>query len=150
MTHSALLRPQQTSWWRIPFTAEPWRRTGYVLLAAPAAIRAVADGGRAQQRYARRLLGRDVPERRLRGLLGLPLDLLALVITGYGWMIAIANIGYPARWLVGMGGSLADAWGGPTLAGAWAFHLVVGGLPALFATPWLLRGLTHLQVRLLG
>jgi hypothetical protein len=38
--------PPYATWWRLPFTAEPWRRTAYVLLAPPAALIAVADGGR--------------------------------------------------------------------------------------------------------
>jgi hypothetical protein len=143
-------RPSRTAWWKLPFTADPWRRTLYVALAAPAAIIAVADGGRLQQRYARRLLGREVGATRLRGLLGLPLDLAVLVITGYGWSIVALNLAYPLRPLIGLVGSYANAWGGPTLAGAWAFHAVFGGLTFLFAMPWILKGLTGVHARLLG
>jgi hypothetical protein len=42
-----------------PFTAGPWRRTAYVLLAPPAALIAVADGGRLQGRLAAAPPGRD-------------------------------------------------------------------------------------------
>jgi hypothetical protein len=105
--------PPCATWWRLPFTAEPWRRTGYVLLA-------------------------------------IPIALPALAITSYGWAIAALNLAYPLRWLIGMGGSYEDAWGGPTFTGVWAFHAVFGGLSFLFLMPWILRGLNRLQIRLLG
>jgi hypothetical protein len=142
--------PSYAAWWRLPFTAEPWRRTVWVLLAPPAALIAVADGGRLQRRLAAALTGRDVRRTRLRGLLALPLDLLTLGITWYGWAIAALNLAYPLRWLIGMGGSYEDAWGGPTFAGAWAFHAVFGGLTFLFLMPWILRGANRLQLRVLG
>ena len=71
------MKPEMTmtghvSPWRMPFTAEPWRRTAYVLLAPFAGLAAVADGGRLQRRLAAALLGRDMPMMRLRGLLALP------------------------------------------------------------------------------
>jgi hypothetical protein len=43
---------------------------------------------------------------------------VALAVTAYGWAIVALNLGYPVRWLIGMGGSLSDSWGGPTMAGA--------------------------------
>ena len=46
-----------------------------------------------------------------------------------------------------VGDGYTDAWGGPTLAGAWAVHAAI----ALAAVPvglWLVRGLTALQRRL--
>ena len=142
--------PHRAVWWKLPFTAEPWRRTLFVVLAVPAALAAVSDGGRLQKRLALRRLSREVSAVRWRGLLALPVHLLALVITGYGWSIVALNIAYPVRWLIGMGGPYADAWGGPTFAGAWAFHATFGGLTFLFAMPWILRGVTEVQVRLLG
>ena len=48
-----------------------------------------------------------------------------------------------------VGDGYRDAWGGPTLAGAWAVHAVL----ALALVPvglWLLRGLTALERRLAG
>jgi hypothetical protein len=142
--------PPYATWWRLPFTAEPWRRTAYVLLAPPAGLIAVADGGRVQRRLAAALLGRDIRRTRLRGLPAMPLNLLTAAITSYGWAIAALNLAYPIRWLIGMGGSYEDAWGGPTFAGVWAFHAVFGGLSFLFLMPWILRGLNRLQIRLLG
>lgn len=150
MTVTAARRPVSAAWWRLPFTAEPWRRTAFVLLAPPAALVALADGGGLQRRLAARLLGREVRATRLRGLATLPFGLLALAVTGYAWAIAALNLAYPARWPIGMGGSYHDAWGGPTFAGVWAFHAIVGGVPFLFLTPWILRGLTSVQTRLLG
>jgi hypothetical protein len=144
------VRQHRAVWWKRPFTPEPWRRTLYVALAAPAALIAVADGGRLQQQLASRLLSRDVRAVRWRGLLELPLHVLAFVITAYGWAIVALNLAYPVRWLIGMGGPYADAWGGPTFAGAWAFHATFGGLTFLFAMPWILEGVTGVQARLLG
>ncbi|MEV5746463.1 hypothetical protein AB0L00_01475 [Actinoallomurus sp. NPDC052308] len=138
------------AWWRTPFTAEPWRRTAYLLLAPVAALLAIADGGRLQRRLAGALLGRGVRATRLRGIAALPLALAGLVITGYGWSLVVLNLAYPVRWLIGMGGSYEHAWGGPTFAGVWAFHAVFGGLTFLYLMPWILRGLTALHVRILG
>ena len=45
------------------------------------------------------------------------------------------------------GDEVARAWGGPTLAGAWAVH-AAGALLLLPVALWLLRGLTGLQGRL--
>jgi hypothetical protein len=149
MTAAAALRPA-VAWWRLPFTAEPWRRTAFVLLAPLAALVALADGGRVQRRLAAGLLGREVRATRLRGLMSLPFGLFTLGVTGYAWTLVALNLAYPARWLIGMGGSYRDAWGGPTFAGVWAFHAIVGGVPFLFLTPWILRGLTSAQTRLLG
>jgi hypothetical protein len=41
-------RPRRTVWWRLSFTADPWRRMLYVALAVPVAVIAVVDGGRLQ------------------------------------------------------------------------------------------------------
>lgn len=139
-----------SAWWRTPFTADPWRRTAYVVLAPVAAVVAIADGGRLQRRLAGALLERGVRPGRLRGIAALPLAFVSLVITGYGWSLVALNLGYPVRWLIGMGGSYEHAWGGPTFAGVWAFHAVFGGLTFLFLMPWFLRGLTALHVRVLG
>ncbi|WP_433176571.1 hypothetical protein [Actinoallomurus sp. CA-150999] len=143
-------RSSTATWWRTPFTAEPWRRTGYVLASPVTALLAIADGGRLQRRLAGALLGREVRATRLRGIAALPLAYISLVITAYGWLLVAMNLGYPVRWLIGMGGSYEHAWGGPTFAGAWAFHAVFGGLTFLFLMPWILRGLNALHVRILG
>lgn len=77
-------------------------------------------------------------------LLSVPLNAVALLITVYLWAITIANIAYPLRPDTG---DLTTAWGGPTLAGAWAVH-GSGGLLLLFVTPWIVLGLTRLQTAL--
>lgn len=135
---------------RLPFTAEPYRRSLYLLLAVPLALVALVDGGRRQQRCATRLLGRQVGQHRVRGLVGLPLAAGFLVLAGYTWLIVVLNLAYPARPLVGSPGHSPDAWGGPTLAGSWAFHAFLGGVPMLLIMPWLLRGLTAVLAKALG
>jgi hypothetical protein len=80
------------AWWKLPIAAEPWQRTPYVALAAPAAIIALADGGRLQTWSARRVLGQPIRRTRVRGLLSLPLALLTLVIVGYGWSIVAGGL----------------------------------------------------------
>jgi hypothetical protein len=42
---------------------------------------------------------------------------------------------------------LSNAWGGPTLAGAWAVH-GTAGLAFLLLAPWIVKGATALQGRL--
>jgi hypothetical protein len=101
------------AWWKLPFTAEPWQRTLYVALAAPAAIIALADGGRLQTWSARRFLGQPIRRTHVRGLLSLPLALLTLVIVGYGWSIVVLNVAYPIRPLLGLPGYDRNASGGP-------------------------------------
>ena len=44
----------------------------------------------------------------------------------------------------------ADAWGGPTMAGAWAFHALFGGVTFLLLMPWIVKGLTWIQGRLVS
>jgi hypothetical protein len=83
-------------------------------------------------------------------LISLPLNYLIAIIVAGGWFVTVINLAYPVRWLIGMGGSTADAWGGPSFAGAWAFHAVFGGLTLLFVMTWLVSGLTRLQTRLLS
>lgn len=136
-------------WWRIALTSEPYRRTVFLVVAIPTAVLSVFDGGRAQQRLAAVLMDRTVGRHRFRALLAVPVDALALVIIGYCWSIVLLNIAYPARPLIGMDGDYSHAWGGPTLAGAWALHGILGGLGFLMLTPWLVRGFTALWVRLL-
>lgn len=151
MTNLTLSIPTaQVPWWRLPFTKQPWRLSLYIVLAAPATIIGLGDGGRLRRRLAEALLSRTIKARRFRGLCCLPLDLLAVVVMVYAWLIVVLNLAYPARWLIGMGGSTSNSWGGPTMLGAWAFHAVFGGLTFLFAMPWILKGITWLQIRALG
>ena len=127
-------------------------RTAYAVAALPAAL-ASLTGSPVQAWLARRLLDAE-PDRRgrsatiLHALLSLPLNVLSLVSAGYGWAIVVLNLLYPGRWLIGMGGSLDDSWGGPTLAGAWAVH-ALGGFVMLLLMPVILKYVTALQARLM-
>ncbi|GAA5177243.1 hypothetical protein GCM10023322_01510 [Rugosimonospora acidiphila] len=148
---------------RAPFTGDTWRRTAYAFLALPVGVACVplalvgGPAGRLSRRMARALLGLEVGEPARTGIralfhavLTIPLNFLVAVITGYGWSIVLLNLAYPARPLVGLGVGGANAWGGPTFAGVWAFHAVVGGLGFLLMMPWIVRALTWSQGRLVG
>ncbi|MGV9272267.1 hypothetical protein [Streptomyces griseosporeus] len=131
---------------REPFTAAAWRRTAYAVLALPAGLVPV---GRWQRALLRRLLGVRVPaggrgRPLLHALAATPLNLVVAAVTPYGWSLVPMNLGWPLR----VGDDYASAWGGPTFAGAWAFHAVVGGLGFLLLMPWLVRGMTAVQARL--
>ncbi|MFE5815359.1 hypothetical protein ACFQ6S_18380 [Streptomyces sp. NPDC056479] len=143
--------------WRLvrePFIAVTWRRTVYAVLALPVGVVCVPLGlaglpaGRWQRELVRRLLGAELaggPGAGLsHALVALPLNLVSAVVTVYGWSIVPMNLGWPLR----AGGDPSDAWGGPTYAGAWTFHAIVGGLGFLLLMPWVVRGLTALQLRL--
>lgn len=149
------------AWLRAPFTADTWRRTGYALIALPIGLVSVplalvgGPAGRLQRRVARSLLRLEVGEPARTGVralvhavLAIPLNFLVLLITGYGWSLVLLNLAYPARPLIGLGVGGAGAWGGPTLAGAWAFHALTGGLGFLLVMPWIVKGLTWIQGRL--
>ncbi|MFG2720949.1 sensor domain-containing protein [Streptomyces sp. NPDC048416] len=145
---------------REPFRAGTWLRFAHLLLALPVGILCLpialvgGPAGRIQRGLARRLLGVEVaaPGRTVRtGLLALahaivsvPLNLIALTVSGYFWTVVVMNLGYPLR----PGGDPSQAWGGPTMAGAWAVHGIGGGVPFLLVTPWVIRGFTLIQARL--
>jgi hypothetical protein len=152
-------------WWRAPFSPDTRRRTLYALLALPVGVACVplallggtATAARLQRGLGRRLLALPVaaPPRRAgigaaaHALLSLPLNLVAFALTGYLWLVVLANLAYPARPWFGLGdGAYQDSWGGPSLAGAWAVH-AAGGLLFLFLLPWVVRTLTAAQGRLL-
>jgi signal transduction histidine kinase len=154
-------RPRRAAWWRLPFTADTWRRTLYLLLAAPASIVSVPlallgghqAAARMQRQLARRYLGLRIEEPgagRTAGrtiahaLVSLPLSLGSLALAAYLWVLVPMNLAYPLR--PGTMDSYQDSWGGPTLAGAWAVH-AAGGLAALFLAPWIIRGITAVQGR---
>lgn len=158
-------QPAQVPWWRLPFTAITWRRTAYILVATPVALFGVvatlAGRGRSAQALHHRLLDRllgpstDVARRpaaapahhgarvALFGLVSLPLNVGAFAVTVYGWSIPPMNLFYPLR----AGEPPLDAWGGPSLAGAWAVH-ALGGVPFAFVTAFAVWGLTTVQARL--
>jgi hypothetical protein len=54
-------------------------------------------------------------------------------------------------------GETETAWGGPTMAGAWTFHAVIGtlvfviiGMPLLTGLAWLQGRLTHTLLTMRG
>ncbi|WP_329456472.1 hypothetical protein [Streptomyces sp. NBC_01497] len=143
-----------------PFRAATWRRFAYLVLALPVGLLCVplalvgGPAGRLQRGLARSLLGAEVPEPGRTGplafvhaVLSAPLNLVAVVVSGYFWTVVVMNIGYPLRPDT-TAASLAHSWGGPSLAGAWAVHGLGGGVPFLFLTPWVMRGFTALQTQL--
>lgn len=146
---------------RAPLAAHTWRRTGYALVAVPVGLVSVplalvgGPAGRLQRWVAHRLLHVEVaepvrtgPRALLHAVLAMPLNMVTMVTVGYGWSIAALNLAYPVRPLIGMPAGGENAWGGPSMAGAWAFHALTGGLAFLLAMPWIVRGLTWVQGRL--
>ncbi|MEU9134344.1 hypothetical protein AB0D08_40865 [Kitasatospora sp. NPDC048540] len=147
---------------RAPLSSRTWREAGYLLAALPVALVCIplalvgGPAGRIQRDLVARLLGRRIEppkDGRLAALahavLSLPLAVAGLAVTVYGWSLVPLNLGWPLRPLLGMGtGDYSDAWGGPTFAGAWALHALVGGVGFLLLMPWIGRGLTALQGRL--
>jgi Putative sensor len=155
-------RAPRVRWWRLPFSADTWRRTLYVLLALPVSLvsvpLALLGGWRAAARLQRGLAGRYLALRSpepaahdaagrvvAHAVLSLPLNLVAAVVMASVWTLVTMNLAYPLR--PGLGDGYQDAWGGPTLAGAWAVH-AAGGVVFLFVTPWIVKGITWLQGRL--
>jgi hypothetical protein len=152
---------RRVPWWATPFSADTWRRTLYALLALPVDVVCVPlsilggspAAARLQQGLAARLLGVGLerpPRRRLDGrvvghaLLSLPLNALSWALTVAVWAVAVVNIAYPLR---PDSDDLSNAWGGPSLAGAWAVH-GTAGLALLLLAPWVVNGVTALQGRL--
>jgi hypothetical protein len=159
--HRSPARRFATAFLRAPFTADTWRRAAYGLIALPLGVLCVplaligGPAGKVQRRAARALLRLEVGDPARTGVLALvhavltiPLNLVVAVITGYGWSIVLLNIAYPARPLFGLPAGGPNAWGGPSPAGIWAFHAIFGGLTALFLMPWIVRGFTWVQGRL--
>lgn len=141
-----------------PFIADTWMRLAYLLLAVPVGLLCLPLGliapgtaGRLQRAMAHRLL-RVAAERPRRvgalafahAVLTTPLNVAGAVVSLFLWSVVAMNVGYPLR----PGLDPTHAWGGPTLAGAWAIHAVFGGLAFLLLTPWVMKGLTSLQARL--
>lgn len=144
---------------REPFRAETWRRTAYTVAALPVGLVCIpialfgGPAGRIQRGLARRLLRLDTGDPPRTGPLALahavisaPLNLVALTVSGYFWTVVVINFGFPLR----TDGDPSHSWGGPTMAGAWAVHAVGGGVTFLFLTPWVVKGFTALQARLVA
>jgi hypothetical protein len=92
-----------------------------------------------QQGLAARLLGVSLerpPRRRVDGrvlghaLLTLPLNALSWALTVAVWALAVVSIACPLR---PDSDDLSNAWGGPSLAGAWAVHGSAGLVLLLLA-----------------
>lgn len=155
-------RSSPVQWWRLPFSADTWRRTLYVLLALPVGLVSVPlallsrhqAAARLQRGLVRKYLALDIDEpahreraRRVltHAVLSLPLNLASLALTIYLWLLVPANLAYPLR--PGTMDSYQGSWGGPSLAGAWVVH-AAGGVVFLFVTPWIVKAVTSLQGRL--
>ena len=150
---------------REPFRAETWRRLAYIVLALPVGLLCIplalvgGPAGRIQRGLASRLLGvragvragvqegeppRTGPLALAHAVISTPLNLIAAVASLYFWTIVAINLGFPLR----PDNDPSQSWGGPTLAGAWAVHAVGGGVTFLLLTPWVMKGFTALQARL--
>jgi hypothetical protein len=80
-------------------------------------------------------------------LLDLPLALVGGAVSAYLWLVLLLNVGFPVR--TGTSAEeLADSWGGPSLAGAWAVHAVGGVLVFLLVGVPLMSGLAEVHKRL--
>jgi hypothetical protein len=135
---------------RYPFTADPWRRTAEVLvhpLGALASLGLVLLGRRGAAHRALRWPTKSpdataaVGRLLTRGLLGVVLGSLAALIAAYAWLLVPVNLGYPLR---PDSDDLSNAWGGPTMAGAWAVHGTIG-LVFVWIVPWIVRALSGIK-----
>ena len=135
---------------RYPFTADPWWRTVEVLahpFGALVSLVLVVLGRRGAAhralRWPTQSAGATVTVRRLfaRALLGSSLGSLAAVVVAYAWLIVPVNLGYPLR---PDSDDLSNAWGGPTMAGAWAVHGAIG-LVFVWIVPWIVRALSGIE-----
>jgi len=117
-----------------------WRQLGAAVIAVPSALRTVAS------------------RRFVRGMLALPLAVTTTALTVVLAGLVLINVAYPLRpilRLVDHDGSVwastyYDAWGGPTLAGAWAVHGIGVMLFVFPPLAWAIRSLLRVQVRLTG
>ncbi|MFF3217167.1 hypothetical protein ACFYYB_41935 [Streptomyces sp. NPDC002886] len=114
------------------------------VLALPAGLAGLALGLTGQGRRAARLQTRasgvpgwTLPRTAARTLLGLPLDIAALVLGAYAVFNTVRNLGYPL-WYGDT--DYHQAWGGPTLTGVWLVH-AFGWLACLYAIGWILRAI---------
>jgi hypothetical protein len=139
------------------FGADTWRRLAYAVVSAPVGLAALAltllclpsRAAALQRGVAVQLLGGPRHGRdRLAGSVTYAVASVPLGVFGL-WLAFLLGPNTARNLLYGfvVGDGYTDAWGGPTLAGAWAVHAVL----ALALVPvglWLVRGLTALQRRL--
>ena len=87
------------------------------------------------------------------------LSLVSTAVAAYSLAGIALNLAYPARYgsfpenltrLTTSDPELSTAWGGPTLAGAWAVHAIGGLLIFGVGGIWLVRALMNLQARLIA
>ncbi|MBT2449850.1 hypothetical protein J7F03_22800 [Streptomyces sp. ISL-43] len=123
-------------------------RAARTALALPVGLASVALTGVGQGRRADRLQtwasgapGWTAPRVTARILLGLPLDLAALVLGAYSVFNTVRNLGYPI-WYGAT--DYHQAWGGPTLAGVWLVH-ALGWLACLYVIGWILKAMARAQ-----
>ncbi|MBM7787988.1 hypothetical protein [Tenggerimyces flavus] len=161
---------------RTPFTPYVWRRFAYALLAPLVGLFALGlalsgrygAAGHLQRALVRTLLQVPLDEPQPAGngahpllhtVVALPLSVATFFLTTYALTGLVLNVAYPVRvdgfpfdlpGLFTPSHALDGAWGGPTLAGAWAFHGVVGGLLFVYAGSAIVCGLVMLQSRLAG
>ncbi|MFE9956085.1 hypothetical protein [Micromonospora sp. NPDC005299] len=129
-------------WW-VTYGAESRRRLAWSVVAVPRALGAF--GGAVRR-----------PGRLGGALLALPVAVASTALTAVLAFLMLINVlAYPFRPWLGLGeqagtGWYANAWGGPTLAGAWATHAALVLLLVVPPMVWAVRGLTALQWRLTG
>ena len=138
------------------FGADTWRRLGYAAVSGPVGLAALLltplrprRAAELQRRVAARLLGGPAPGRvRVPASIGYAVASLPLGAVGL-WLALLLVPNTVRNVLYGAfpEGDYSHAWGGPTLAGAWAVH-AAGALALLPVGLWLVRGLTALQLRL--
>ncbi|NES26098.1 hypothetical protein GCE86_26720 [Micromonospora terminaliae] len=132
--------------WRIAYGLGSWRRLAWSVVAVPRAVGAL--GGALLRPGRLRALGG--------ALLALPVAVASTALTAVlAYLVLINVVGYPFRPVLGLAERTgtawyADAWGGPTLAGAWATHTALILLLVVPPVVWAVRGLTALQLRLTG
>jgi hypothetical protein len=161
--HAARTQQELRGLWAETFGARMWRSVGYGVLSLPAGIAslllALGGGHRAAARLQRGLAGRWLRRALappqggdrwgrviLQALLTSTLGVVCWLLVALAGPNTVRNVLlYP----ITDGAEVARAWGGPTLAGAWAVHAAL----ALLLLPvelWLLRGLAGLQGRLVA
>jgi hypothetical protein len=154
-------RRRRRSLWAETFGAPMWRSAAYGVLSLPAGIASLLlalvgahrAAARLQRGLADRWLRRSLtpPQNRdrwgrvvLQALLASTLGVVCWLLVALAGPNTVRNVLlYP----ITDGHEVARAWGGPTLAGAWAVHAALG-LLLLPVELWLLRVLTGLQGRL--
>jgi hypothetical protein len=159
--HAARNRRGLRALWSWTFGATMWRSVAYGLLSLPAGIVSLllplVGAHNAAARLQRGLADRWLPRRlapppgRYRwgrvithALLTSMIGVLCWVLVALAGPNTVRNVLlYP----ITDGSDVARAWGGPTLAGAWAVHAALALLP-LPVELWMLRWLSGLQGRL--